>query len=276
MSEPASAVAGPGDGWRLWRRITRRSVVIGVATAVIVVAAGVLLVVFRPHSWTATASLVVLPDSAIADPSTAASYYDTLSAGQVPTTFAQILQSRGSSAQLASDTGLSRVQLKDVTVTVNPVPDTSIIDVSASAPTANRATLVANRVAKAGARTLRTLRTPYATSTVDQATPEIAKPVGPSALMLVAVVAVVAVVAGVGAQQGSWLAGVAMRRRGTQRPVPAETANHVPHQPVNQAWPAVWLQAGDGQAGDGRAGDGRAGAARPPQPGAGPAAGQVE
>ncbi|MGH3623668.1 MAG: Wzz/FepE/Etk N-terminal domain-containing protein [Sciscionella sp.] len=269
MSEPVAAVTGPPDEGRLRRRVTRRSVVVGVVTAVVVIMVGVVLLVFRPHSWTATTSLVVLPDRARVDASTAASYYDTLSQGQVSTTFAQILQSQGGSAPLAGDTGLSRAQLKNVTITVNPVPDTSIIDVDVSAPTAGQAALVANKVTDAGRQTLQSLGTPYATSIVDRAAPEIAKPVGASALTLVAVIAVVAVVAAVGAQQVSWLVGVAMQRRGAPRPSPARSASHVPQRPVNQAWPdaspETWPPAGDVRA-----------AARPSPPGTGPAAGQWE
>ncbi|MGH3624325.1 MAG: Wzz/FepE/Etk N-terminal domain-containing protein [Sciscionella sp.] len=270
MSEPAAAVTGPHDEGRLRRRVTRRSVVVGVVTAVVVVAIGVVLLVFQPHSWKATTSLVVLPDSARVDASTAASYYDTLSQGQVSTTFAQILQSQGGSARLAGDTGLSRAQLENVTITVNPVPDTSIIDVDASAPTAGQAALAANRVADSGRQTLQSLGTPYATSIVDRAAPEVAEPAGPSAVTLVAVIAVVAVVAAVGAQQMSWLVGVAVQRRGAPRPSPARSASHVPRQPANQAWPdaspeTTWPPAGDVRA-----------AARPPQPGTGPAARQLE
>lgn len=192
-------------------RVVIRSVSGGVIAAVLVVAAGLALLAFRSQVWTVTSSLIVLPANGQLSQSEMASYYDTLSRGQIVATFAQIIQSQSDPVREAGDLGLTGDQAERITVAVTAVPNTSIISIKVDAPAGDQAARVANEVAEAGLQTLQQLKTPYTAAVV--AGPGPAKSAGPSMLTFGLVVAVVAVVAGVGAQQILWLLGLARARR---------------------------------------------------------------
>ena len=100
-----------------------RPVLAGLLVALVIEAAGLAFVLSRPPEYRASATLVVLPDRSL-DVDDAASYYDVLSRGQVVTTLAEILRVRGS-----REGGAASV------VDVAPVPDTAVIQLSATAPT---------------------------------------------------------------------------------------------------------------------------------------------
>lgn len=188
----------------------------GLITAAVVAVIGVALLGPRPVSWTASSELLILPVTDLAEQSNAASYYDTLNQGQIVATFAQVLQTDSTPGQLPRTAGLTSDQASEVTVTVNAVPSTSIIDITVYAATADQATQVANSVAAASRGTLQQLGTPYRASIVSPAEATLTNP-GPSPLTVGLVIAAVAALAGVGAQQVLWLVGAVAAQRSTSR-----------------------------------------------------------
>jgi capsular polysaccharide biosynthesis protein len=200
-----------------WRRLSLRSVVGGLVTAALVGVIGVALFGSRSVTWTASSPLLILPAADVAAQSGGASYYDTLNQGQIVATFAQVLQASSTPGQRPRTPGLSSDQASEVTVTVNAVPNTSIIDITVYASTADLARQAANGVAAASLGTLKQLGTPYRASIISPAEPTLANPAGPSPLTLGFVIAAVAVLAGVGAQQVLWLTGAVTARRSMSR-----------------------------------------------------------
>lgn len=99
-------------------RRRRAAAVTGLLVAVLVLVGGALFWQSQPQQSRAESTLVVLPDAGSAE---AASYYDTLSTGQIATTFAEILAIRGG----ATDTGAE--------IEVEVLPGTSLIQVTAIA-----------------------------------------------------------------------------------------------------------------------------------------------
>lgn len=199
-----------------WRRLSLRSAVGGLLTAVVVAVIGLALLGPRPVSWTASSELLILPVTDLGEESNVAGYYDTLNQGQIVATFAQVLQTGSTPGQLPRTAGLTSEQASEVSVTVNAVPNTSIIDITVYAATADQATQVADSVAAASRGTLQQLGTPYRASIVSPAQATLTNP-GPPPLTVGLVIAAVAVLAGVGAQQVLWLVGAVVARRSTSR-----------------------------------------------------------
>jgi hypothetical protein len=141
-----------------------------------------------PPVYRASTSLVVLPDR---EASTEPGYYDTLSRGQVVLTFAQILDLRARNAVPAGS---------DVDVQVAAVPDTSLIDVRATAPTAAEAEDAADRALRASRPYFRELPSPYEIYVVRDAAGSAERSGGVSPALLV-LIPVVALVAGLVTQQ---------------------------------------------------------------------------
>jgi hypothetical protein len=164
---------------------------VGGIVALVVLLAGLAWVLARPRSYAATATLVVLP-TAQTDSSVEASYFDTLSQGQIAATYAAVLRSRSTPTQKQATDG--------VTADVTLVPDTSAIDVHVTAPRAPVAERVAARTVRGASNTLDRLAPPYRVSVVDAGAGS-AKPTGASSGSLLVVVVLVSLVAGVGTQQ---------------------------------------------------------------------------
>jgi capsular polysaccharide biosynthesis protein len=226
MSKPEERLPKATTSSR-WRRLSRRSVVGGLITALVVAAIGLALLGFRSVAWTVRSSLLILPTE-VAAQTDGPGYYDTLNQGQIVATFAQVLQAENAPGQLPRSAGRTSDQASKVKIAMNAVPNTSIIDITVDAPTAGQAEQVANSVAAASLRTLEQLGTPYRASIVSPGKPALAKPIGPSRLTLGLVIAAVAILAGVGAQQVLWLVGAATASRSTSgtsteppRPYPA-------------------------------------------------------
>jgi hypothetical protein len=113
----ASTLADEGRPVPPRRRV---AILTGLMVAVLVLVGGWVFWQERPTEYEATSTLVILPDSANVE---AASYYDTLSQGQISTTIAQILDLRAAPVEGGSD----------ATYSVDVVPDTSLIQVSVTA-----------------------------------------------------------------------------------------------------------------------------------------------
>jgi len=147
---------------------------------------------YQPSEYRATSTLVVLPKAAGAE---VASYYDTLSQGQIATTFAQILALQGS--RTAPEGGADAA-----TVAVEVVPDTSLIQVTATTPRAATAEAAADDVLTRVSPYFDELNSPYDVSVVRPATGT-AQRTGLALGTLAGVVVGVAVISGLAAYLAS-------------------------------------------------------------------------
>jgi capsular polysaccharide biosynthesis protein len=154
--------------------------------AVLVLVGGWLLYVDRPAEYEANSTLVVLPNGQLAE---TASYYDTLSQGQIVTTFAGILDLQATQLGTAGDE-----QVREVTVDV--VPDTSLIQITGTATDAASAEAATDAVLAQSRAYFDQLPFPYQVNVV-QAAAGTAQPAGLAPALLAAVVAAVALIAGI-------------------------------------------------------------------------------
>jgi capsular polysaccharide biosynthesis protein len=178
-----------------------------VVVFVIITLAGAAYVISRPTIWTAEATTMVAPDPKL-DVNTSAGYYESLSRGQVVATVAQILQLQRFQNGAADKLGLSRDQQHHITVAVDVVPDTSVIRMTVTAPTAEMAEQMADRVL-AEAEGFDGIPSPYvllALSSADRT----AHRSGPSKVEFAGVVILVALVAAIAVQQAVYHLGVAL------------------------------------------------------------------
>jgi hypothetical protein len=156
---------------------------------VLVLVGGAVFWTLTPVQYQARATLVVLP---VREAAEAASYYDTLSRGQIATTFAEILDLRAD-PEAAVDGGASEPEL-----TVEVVPDTSLIQLSATASDPGDAEAAADAALGQAQPYFDQLGAPYAVSVVAPAEGT-AERTGLVAGVFAAVVGAVALIAGVAA-----------------------------------------------------------------------------
>jgi hypothetical protein len=168
------------------RRRRRAAGLTGLAVALLVLVGGWLLYVDRPAEYEASSTLVVLPNEQLAE---AASYYDTLSQGQIVTTFAGILDLQATQVGAAGDE-----QIREVTVEV--VPDTSLIQISGTATDAASAEAATDAVLAQSRAYFDQLTVPYQVNVV-QGAAGTAQPAGLASGLLAGVVVAVALIAGI-------------------------------------------------------------------------------
>ncbi|WP_456599803.1 hypothetical protein [Blastococcus sp. SYSU DS0616] len=168
--------------------------------------------------YRATTTLVVLPAPGADE---AAAYYDTLSRGQVATTFAEILA-------LRADPEAATEGAVEAGVSVEVVPDTSLIQVAVTSEDAAAAETGADAVLGQVEPYFGQLGAPYEVSVVDEADGS-AERIGFSPGVLAAVVGAVAVIAGLAAYLAIRSLQNARRRTvpmGSLPPVPATVDGH--------------------------------------------------
>jgi hypothetical protein len=184
-------------------------VLTGLAVALLVLLVGWAFLQQRPTEYRAATTLVVLPDNANAE---AASYYDTLSQGQIATTFAQILdlQATPPAAAAGSD---------PATISVDVLPDTSLIQVTATATDAATAETAADATLTQVRPYFDQLGWPYEVSVVEPAAGT-AERTGFSSSILFGALAVVALVAAIAA----YLAVRTLQQTRAARPAPRSAA----------------------------------------------------
>jgi capsular polysaccharide biosynthesis protein len=211
----------------LAERVDRQSVLIGLTVTIIVAAVGILLLGFPARTYTATASLVVLPNSTLT-PTDAAGLYDQLG-NQVVATFAQVVQATDGTPA-AAESGAQ--------VAVTPLPETTLISIVATSPDPQVAVSVADRVATAGVGTLQRLNTPYTTALLSPSAPTLAPTPGTNPGTTIAVVVVIALLAGAATQQAAWLlARTELRSRSRSAAPAAPRPNERPDAQRPQAAP---------------------------------------
>lgn len=163
----------------------------------------------RPVEYQAATTLVVLPQSSASE---AASYYDTLSRGQITTTLAEIL-----SIKAVPDDGSAEIA-------VEVVPDTSLIEVSATAADADAAEEAADQALGQAEPYFNQLGAPYQVSVVDTAEGS-ATEIGLAAGLLAAVIAAVSLIAGLATYMAVRSLQVARQQtRVIESPAPVEAA----------------------------------------------------
>jgi hypothetical protein len=87
----------------------RQSVVVGVIVALALLGGGVAYALTQHRTWAAESMVVVLPATSL-DDATSASYYETLSRGQIVATFAEVAGSLGFEQQAEDRLGLTAGQ----------------------------------------------------------------------------------------------------------------------------------------------------------------------
>ncbi|CAN5254015.1 hypothetical protein BH20ACT9_BH20ACT9_02060 [soil metagenome] len=180
-----------------WSPGARGAAFAGVAVAAVVVVAGAALTLARPPGWAAEASMVVLPAEGLG-PAAEATYYETLSSGQIVRTFSEVVALRRFTNAAAEQIRLPADEASRVDSSVQVVPDTAMITVTATGPDADTAERLADGVMNAATAYLTELSRPYNTRVVSGAAGT-AEPVGLATVPLLVVVALVASVAGLAA-----------------------------------------------------------------------------
>ena len=161
--------------------------------------AGLAVAVTTNPTWSATASVLVLPRPSD-DPTTTANLYDTLSRGQVTATLAELLRAARLSSRVAPGAGVSASDLANARTEVSVVPDTSLLDVKVTAPSAATAERVADALSAEAQAYISSLSTPYDAKITGSAAGT-ARAVGLGRALIALVTFVAAVVAGVAVQQ---------------------------------------------------------------------------
>ncbi|MFN2555472.1 MAG: hypothetical protein ABR592_01135 [Nitriliruptorales bacterium] len=195
----------------LWTSPLLLSVAAGVLVAAVVLAIGILVLVRQGASWSATASIVVLPVKEL-EPETQAGYYETLSRGQVVATFAEMLRLRRFETAVADKLRLSPSQRRQVKITVGVVPDTAIITVTARSADPRLAEEMVDHLVDAWDLEVWHLSTPYVPSILSWASGT-ARRSGTEPLQLGTALVFVALVTGLAVQQGTLQVGMLLARR---------------------------------------------------------------
>lgn len=187
----------------------RQSVVAGVIVALALLAGGVAYALTQHRTWAAESMVVVLP-AANLDDATSASYYETLSRGQIVATFAEVAGSLGFEQQAEDRLGLTAGQRARVTTDVSVVPDTAVILIRVTADEADVAQRMAAATTDLSVQYLAGLSKAYRVVTVPSASGS-ASATGMSLPVLLAAALAVALVAGLAVQQAVYHLSVAFR-----------------------------------------------------------------
>ncbi len=187
----------------------RQSLVAGVVIAVLLLVGGSAYALSQSQQFTAESVVVVLP-SATLDDATSAAYYETLSRGQIVATFAEVAGNLRFEQQAEDRLSLTADEREAVSTAVTVVPDTAVILIRSTAPTAEMAEQMAAQVTELSSDYWAGLSKPYRTQAVG--TPKgSAYSSGSSPLILLAAAVGVAAVAGVATQQAVYHLGLAAR-----------------------------------------------------------------
>jgi capsular polysaccharide biosynthesis protein len=196
----------------------RTSVVVGLVVAVVLAGAGAFYAFASPRSWVAESMVVVLPSAAL-DEATSASYYETLSRGQIVATFAEVAGTQRFEQQAEDRLGLSAAAREVVSTEVTVVPDTAAILIRSTAGDAEVAQRVAQITTALSVSYLAGLTEPFRVVTVPSG--GAAEPTGMSPIVLAAAGLMAGLVAGLAVQQAVYHLGAAVRGAAPADPQPA-------------------------------------------------------
>lgn len=209
---PIRGGLGPGGRSRPRRRRWHSGTAAGLLVALAVLGVGVTATLQRPERWSATSALLVQPRASGASADTLASLYDTLSRGQIPATYAELLRAQGVEKAAEDRAAVSAADRPGVSVTVSVVADTAILNVVSTAPSATTAIRVADAVAEEAQSLFSASVTPYTVTLASWADGS-AQRSGLGAVKLLGVTGFAALMVGLAVQQ-AWAAVVRSRRWG--------------------------------------------------------------
>jgi hypothetical protein len=184
----------PGSRASRHRRRVLSAVVLPLLTFFVVTIAGGAYLLARPPVWQSGVSLAILPRPG-ADPADQASYYDTLSRGQIVSTAAKVV-----------DEAVGRSGTPSVVVLV--VPETSVITLTIKAGDVDTASSVAVTSLTRAVGAINALKLPYEATVIDDGKDAPSKAT-PSIVKSAAVVVVIALALAAAVQQAQ----AAIRRR---------------------------------------------------------------
>ncbi|MCJ8505905.1 hypothetical protein MRU69_13750 [Kocuria flava] len=205
-------------------RETRASVLAGGLVALLIFIAGAVLALGQKTVYTAEAVTVILPRADLDD---AASYYDTLSRGQIVGTFAEVAGNQRFELQAEDRLDLTEEERASAKTTVSVVPATSVILVQGVAEDSGVAERLANETTAVVTDYLSALSEPYRTEVV-QAANGSAYVSSTSPTLLLGLSVVVAPIAGLAIQQAVYHLLTALRPRGRRRGPAWGTPEDVP------------------------------------------------
>lgn len=198
------------------RRLLRASIAVGLAVSVVAVAGGVWYGLTRPVEWTAEAQAVVLPAGGL-DEATSAAYYETLSRGQIPATFAEVLNEPSQVRKVEQAVGVPPEERSAVEVDAVVVPNTALISVRVTAPMPHLAEDMADQLVRDAVDGTKNLAEPYALSQVSDGQGTAVHD-GLTATQYVLLALFVGLLTGVAAQQLTVQVGLARRRSAVDVP----------------------------------------------------------
>lgn len=141
------------------------SVLGGALAGVLLLGAAIGFLASQPDDWSAEGALAVLPADDL-PPSAVAGFYETLSRGQVTATYAEVLRSRRFQAQVRDAVGPEGAA-DGVGLSIEVVPETALISVTATAPSAALAEEVVATTAELAEDRIAELEQPYDASTLE-------------------------------------------------------------------------------------------------------------
>ena len=191
----------------------RTSITVGVVVALLLAGAGAFYAFTQQRSWVAESMVVVLPSSDL-DEATSASYYETLSRGQIVATFAEVAGTQRFEQQAEDRLGLSAAERDLVSTDVSVVPDTAVILIRSTAGEAQIAQDVSRIATSLSVDYLAGLTQPYRAVTVPSGSD--AEPTGMSPLVLAAAALMAGLVAGLAVQQAVYHLSAAVRGARTE------------------------------------------------------------
>ena len=186
----------------------RTSVVLGLVVALLLAAAGALYAFSQQRTWVAESMVVVLPSTAL-DEATSASYYETLSRGQIVATFAEVAGTQRFEQQAMDQLRLSPAERSLVSTEVSVVPDTAVILIRSTAGSAEVAQEVSRVTTSLSVTYLGGLTQPYRAVRVPSGST--AEPTGMSPWVLAAAGLLAGLVAGLAVQQAVYHLSAAVR-----------------------------------------------------------------
>lgn len=217
----------------------RTSLVVGALITVTGLALGVPATLGQPASWTAHATVLILPVTPGANPDALAGYYDTLSRGNVPATYVALLDAGDPAPFLDKELDLPGGEPDGRTLAFQVVTDTSVIDVAATAASPDDAEQTADAAALWAQESIAAMGSPYQGRVVGTAegTANLSSIATGS---MVAVVALVALAAGVVVQQVAYR----LLRRRVAPDVVGHLVGPVPQTPASRRTDRVAVTGG--------------------------------
>jgi capsular polysaccharide biosynthesis protein len=186
----------------------RASIAVGLVVALVLAAAGAFYAFSQQRTWVAESMVVVLPSTAL-DEATSASYYETLSRGQIVATFAEVAGTQRFEQQAEDQLRLSAAERSLVSTEVSVVPDTAVILIRSTAGDARIAQEISRVTTSLSVTYLGGLTQPYRAVTVPSGST--AEPTGMSPWVLAAAGLMAGLVAGLAVQQAVYHLSAAVR-----------------------------------------------------------------